>query len=586
MIELPSIAVIADAHLHDIDSDYGSASCTINGKTLTLRSWQDTRRSTRVFNESKDALTTALTDIQQRDVRHVVLLGDYTDDGQIESTKRIVDLLHHYRREYDMAFYAIPGNHDFYGPIGKHKSTRFVNTTGNTVLVTSDPKVAASESETSVLTKNMYCEGSPAHLLAMADFGLFKHADYTHWETPFGTSDATESRMYNAKSEDGSVTHSIMDASYLVEPIEGIWLLMVDANVFEPRNGATDPSKKTTFLNSSDAGWNAVLRVKPFLIDWIKDVCTRAELLGKQLLTFSHYPVIDSIDQHTQIESRLFGDNLVVRRAPEATVADALIAAGLNLHFSGHMHVNNTTKHTSGDKQLTDIAVPSLVSFPAGYKLIQTRNKSCEVSTIPISAMTVDPMLIDHYRSQNRELSDLDKSALNATTYGEFLYRKMSTRVKHHFLIKEWPADISKQIDTTTTADLVYLFLAQADSSQTLKFAKLPAALSIKLASELDVIAAQYELTHDNFSSCSMMRLIADWYCLRQAGPMARSYISTENLKLYSCLADAITRPELHPSNTHVEFFSLFIAGLKRSMKNLESTEQPGETIHISDQST
>ncbi len=577
MTDLPPIAVIADAHFHDTHSDYGCTCTTIDGKQLTLRSWQDTRKSSRVFNESKDALITALNDIQQRGVRHVVLLGDYTDDGQIESTKRIANLLHHYRCDYDIAFYAIPGNHDFYGPAGKHQSTRFVSTAGST-LVTSDPEVAVTEGETSVLTRNMYCEGSPAGLLPMADFGLFKRPEYHHWETPFGTSDAADLRMYDARSADGSVKHSLMDASYLVEPSDGIWLLMIDANVFEPRNGQSDPARKKTFFDSSDAGWNAVLRVKPFLIDWIRDVCTRAKSSGKQLLAFSHYPTIDPIDQHTMSEARLFGNNLVVRRTPDVSVANALIAAGLNLHFSGHMHVNNATHHKNDGRTLSDIAVPSLVSFPACYKLIRSTPSICEIDTIPIGAMPVDSTLINHYRAQTNPLSDEDESALSATTYGEFLYRRIRTRVKYHYLIKEWPADIACEIDNTTTADLAYLLLAQKNSPQTLRLKAMSDAITEKLASDLYAAAAQYELTRSDFDSCSMMTLIADWYCLRQAGPLAKAYISSKNLALYTCLVESVDSSASGTSNTHAAFFKLLMGNLGRSIKSLGPIDKLTET--------
>ena len=94
-LDTPTVAVIADAHLHDIDSDYDGASITIDGRRVTLRSWADTRRSSRVFNESHTALVGALTDIVNRDIKHVVLLGDYADDGQIEAIERLVTILRH-----------------------------------------------------------------------------------------------------------------------------------------------------------------------------------------------------------------------------------------------------------------------------------------------------------------------------------------------------------------------------------------------------------------------------------------------------------------------------------------------------------
>jgi len=577
MASLPDIAVIADAHLHDIYSDYECAGTSIHGEQLTLRSWKDTRRSSRVFNESKDALITALNDIHQRGIRHVVLLGDYTDDGQIESTRRFVKLIGQYQQQYDMAFYAIPGNHDFYGPAGKHQSTRFVSTPGNSVLVTSDPEVASTEN-TSVLTRNMYCEGALKSLLPMAAFGLFKQPEYVYWETPFGQSDAPESRMFNAQSEDGSVSHTLMDSSYLVEPSEGLWLLMIDANVFEPRNGKTDPTRKSTFFDSSDAGWNSVLRVKPFLIDWIKDVCTRAEASGKRLLAFSHYPIINTVDNETRAEALLFGQNEVTRRTPNAKVAEALLATGLNLHFSGHMHVNNEAQIKNNNQSLTNICVPSLVAFPAGYKLIQPTAQTTLIKTIPIDAMPLNTNLIAAYRAENQATGNPDESALDAISYGDFLYKKTYTRLKHRYLQREWPPEIAREIENTTAADLVIFMLINKGGTKAKYFGSMQPRLTPALKREFDAMAAPYQLMRDDFDRCSMMTVLADWYCLRHAGSLAGTYVSAEKRQLYSCITTAVDGAEPEVIDSHAAFFNVFLCVFKRALQRLDATDTPMDT--------
>ena len=48
----------------------------------------------------------------------------------------------------------------------------------------------------------------------------------------------------------------MIDASYLVEPVDGLWLLSIDANVFEPRDGDLDPAAEASYIDSTDAGWN------------------------------------------------------------------------------------------------------------------------------------------------------------------------------------------------------------------------------------------------------------------------------------------------------------------------------------------
>ena len=145
--EIPAVAVIADAHFHDIEGNYDVDGVMVGGRRLTVRSWADTARSTRVFNESFAALPAALEDVCSRGIRHVVLLGDYTDDGQRTTTESVARLLRHWRDRHNMSFYAIPGNHDVFGPLGKHQSTRFLDASGTTTLVTSDAEIAALEAQ-------------------------------------------------------------------------------------------------------------------------------------------------------------------------------------------------------------------------------------------------------------------------------------------------------------------------------------------------------------------------------------------------------------------------------------------------------
>ena len=94
----PRIAIVADAHFHDLHGDYGFADSAENGGRLAARMLADTARSTRVFNESHGALRFTLDDIAARGIRHVVLLGDYSDDGQIATVAGVRRVLNDYTR--------------------------------------------------------------------------------------------------------------------------------------------------------------------------------------------------------------------------------------------------------------------------------------------------------------------------------------------------------------------------------------------------------------------------------------------------------------------------------------------------------
>ncbi len=213
------VALIADAHFHDPFGDFGVGVDLGRGR-MALRPWSQVETAARVVNEAAAALTAALDRVLDVGVRHVVLAGDYTDDGQQETTRRLAALLARYTA-LGLRFYAIPGNHDLYGPHGKHTSTQVVTAPGQSVLISSDPNM-----EGAILTPAMRCGGMPDALLPMAAHGLFRDPRDLHWESPFGVSDAPHARMYLAHAADGSVSQPLMDASYLVEPDP--WVVAVD----------------------------------------------------------------------------------------------------------------------------------------------------------------------------------------------------------------------------------------------------------------------------------------------------------------------------------------------------------------------
>ncbi len=510
------VAIIADAHFHDTRGDFG-AGITVNGEYRALRAWHDTATGPRVVNETAAALTAALDRITADGVTHVILAGDYTDDGQAENTRALAHLLHRYK---NLRFYAIPGNHDLYGPHGKHVSTRLVTGPDTTALVTSDPDMA----EGAIVTPAMRCAGQPAALLPMARFGLFRHPDDLHWESPFGPSDAPESRMYDATAADGSITHRLMDASYLVEPAPGLWILMIDANVFEPRAGRTDPTRKKAFLDPADAGWNAVLRVKPFLLPWITQVVARAKASGKALVTVSHYPILDAFQDADGSEHALYGNTPIARRTPTPATSAALIATGLTWHAGGHMHVNATTRQGP----LTDIAIPSLAAFPPAFHIITASPDSAVSETVLLESLPPDAGLDAAYAMQGRTTP--------AQPYAAFLAAQLRAHIITRVAPRTWPADLWAQIKDSTCADLSALLNAPA-------LAK--------------AHALQTYPTPD---------MIADAYLIRTAGPLAAGFIAPARLRACHALAQELGDATADPRLSHAGFLQRFLSVLKVSL--------------------
>jgi 3',5'-cyclic AMP phosphodiesterase CpdA len=530
----PAIAVIADAHFHDTFGDYGTAGVTVDGRAMALRPFANTVRSTRVFNESAAALRYALDDIGARGIRHVVLLGDYSDDGQATTMNGLRDLLANYASRLAMRFYAVPGNHDIFGPGGRHRSKRFLNAHGGHDLVTSNPaRSPAPDDDAVIISERMHCAGYPLGLQSLGDVGYFRSAQHLHWETPFGTEDHPSARRFEVRSPDGMTVRMLMDGSYLVEPFADVWMLMIDANVFVPLDGETGDGEGA-FIDSTDAGWNGMLIHKRFVLDWARSVAERAEKLGKTLIAFSHYPALDPLDETSEDELAVLGRTSLSGRIPELAVGNALLDAGIRVHFSGHLHVNDTARHRNGNSSLINVSVPSLVAFPGAYKIIRIRPDRLDIETVGIDDMALDGGIIGQYAVEARR-DDIDPGGmLDAANYGEFLSRHLSHLVGRRFLRREWPQGLTNALRKLNLRDLAVLALIDIPASS----ADLVAALHPVLADcdvqhRLSVSALEYGVDLDALSRIGSMTFLGDWYRVRMGSDLGLEAVPEQNLAAY-----------------------------------------------------
>lgn len=569
--DMPLIAVLADAHYHDLEADFGLG---LDGDGLAIRRLADTVKATRVFNESCKALTYALDDIAARGIRHVVVLGDYSDDGQSANLDRLAGLLRGYEQTLGMRFYAVAGNHDLFGMRGRHRSKRFTDGQGGYVLATSDPAQTDSEARRVAVSPSMYCRGYPECLQPLRDMGFFRRGDEIHWETPFGDCDLPQSRTYLAASTDGSVTQELMDSSYLVEPFPGLWMLMIDANVFVPVASVREPGTVEALADSTDAGWDAMLVHKRFVLDWMKDVARRADQLGKRLLAFSHYPVLDPLRNTRLEEQALIGETSLTKRIPPPQVADVLSDTGVRLHFSGHLHVNDTASHCKNDGFIVNVAVPSLIAYPAAYKIVATGVDAVEISTVRIDDCGLDPAVRRSYRTE-MELTGLAAERLmGAQTYGQFLHAHLGHLVSRRHLRREWPDDLAELVRSVSLADVAAVALTRDADGQhdTSDLSAIRAMKSnpgvVRAASHL--LTADVQL--DDLDTVPLLTFLEDWYRLRMASSLAFADIPGGRVRAYSTVARLIdTRKDEPDSQLHVKLTALFAIYAKYAGKPCEN---------------
>lgn len=509
------IAILADPHHHDILGAYGAP----NLPGPRLRTLADSAASTRVFNESYPAFRAALADIAARGIRTVVIPGDVTDDGQAETVAATMALLDDYSARYGMRFFATPGNHDLYSIHGRHQSKRFLNADGTHVLFTSDVDEPQEDSVRRLVSHTMHCAGYAAGLPPFARLGYFRDPRDLYWESPFGSSDALADRTYVVRSDDGHTSCTMIDASYLVEPEPGLWLLSIDANVFEPRDGWADPVPEKAYLDSTDAGWNAMLKHKSFVLDWARQVSARARAQGKDLLVFSHYPMVDPLNGTLDDEIALFGSTSFARRTPRADVARAAIAAGIRVHFSGHLHVNDTAVFSEAGNTLVNIAMPSLVGFPPAYKIAEFGAGRLDIETVFLSDVPGFDVAFPAYAAEQQRTGADYGTLLEARNYPEFLSRHLAQMVAWRYLPREWPADLAAIVPRLDLGGLLGL-----------------AAIATPLSALPENLHELPVQPHQDWHDIAFMDLVVDWYHLRKARALSDGFIPPARLAGYNQL--------------------------------------------------
>lgn len=566
------MAFLSDIHFHDVyaefeDNQFEGIVNPINGKQATIRTMESQLHSTRLFNENYFVLKEALDDIGKRNISIVVLPGDLTDDGQPVHARGLMNILNEYREKYSFTYFATNGNHDPCKPYGREGGKKdYLGQNGlRQPIFSSDklyqPKAAISllseltplkTDELPVIISEEVRElGYEGLLNIWSSLGFYPQSQYLYWETPFsdyldGRGDISylyetalaqsdlDDRCYFAKlpGKDGERLLSgvkIPDSSYLVEPVDGLWLLSIDSNVYSltaEGTNAPDNGRDPEFFNkSSNAGYPALLKEKPFIMEWIKDVSQRAEAQGKVLVAFSHFPAVDFYDGAGDEIRELFGDSAIqMKRVPSLSVSQTLAAAGLKIHFAGHMHINDTAKVNSSDgNELTNIQVPSLAAYIPAYKVLTVKSGGeLIVDTVELNDVDGFDELFPLYRQELERLKAAgepcwDESILESKNYREMTENHLNQLVLMRLLPKEWPAD------------LVELLLSHS-GSQLLSFAQ-----SNRKSAVL------YENDPSEFDWEGKI-LAFDFYRLRSGDQLALSDEMNKRLMSYQLLAEVIER--------------------------------------------
>lgn len=591
------IAFMPDIHFHDIYADFsgdnfsGLSTVTPQGtQYASIRSMHAQLHSTRLFNENYFALLAALDDIAQRNIKYVALPGDFSDDGQPAHLRGLKTILDKYHRQYGIEFFAAPGNHDPTRPFS-HAAGKmdYLGVDGKEQpifsrqhpLCTQQPhkkETRAHEPQRHpvVCSEDVQELGYQAIMDLLGEHGFYPKASYHYFETPYSdkkhrydfataTHEATfENRHYEIchqgtggafKQAHYSDCYQVPDSSYLVEPVDGLWLLAIDANVYQPKiGGNNNPQDADNFMGSSDAGYNSVITHKTHLLEWIADVVARAQTQGKTLVAFSHFPMQEFYDGAGDDIAQLMGEQkFQLNRNPSTNTSKAFADTGLKIHVAGHMHINDTGIYRGDNGNvLFNIQAPSLAAYIPAYKILTIKQRQqIEVETVVLKEVPRFDELFPHYRAEWNYLQSInapdvwDNSILQTKNYHQFTEWHLRELARLRFLPQEWPADIRDLLLQLNGMQLLIIAQLKTDIS----LAQVTALLHSRhnddgltqtwqlATKQAEIVAQKSGLTLASFADWTGRDLSVDFYRLWSADQLALQDISAQRFAHYQLLA-------------------------------------------------
>ena len=524
------IAFLSDVHFQDLygsfsDNDFKGIINPKTGKPTILRTMDSQLHSTRIFNENYFAFLKALDDIATKGIKIVAMPGDFSDDGQAYNLRGLHKILEKYHKKYGIDFYLTTGNHDPVGPFRQDAGKDdFLGQDGNPLGIYSKENIGKIKNK--IITKDIAESGYLEILDELKDFGFYPKKENLFWSTPFDSNSfknysyekALQNADYSRRMYEVDKGFSVPDLSYVVEPVKGVWMIAIDGNTYIPKNINENPNNASNYKGAS-IGYNNVLTNKKHLIEWVKKITQEAKINGKTIIAFTHYPMIDFNDGATQeIKNALGEKKWQMERVPEEEVAKAFAEAGLQIHFAGHMHINDTGIRKFGDKMLLNVQVPSLAAYLPAYKVLTIKSPNkVEVQTEVLNDVPNFDELFSLYEKEYEALKKdqnkilWNKDILNSKTYHDFMLFHLKELVRLRMIPDDWPKSFVEEAKALTGKDLLLLI----QNKNQLK---------------------QKGINSDNFKIWTFEDLLLDVYKFQSADELAKRDIPKERLQQYQIL--------------------------------------------------
>lgn len=157
------------------------------------------------------------------------------------------------------------------------------------------------------------------------------------------------SRIYKDFGYDEALERDKNSLSYIAEPLEGLRILAIDACRY-----------KENVTGSVTGG-----TISSQTLSWIKEKLTQARSEGKTVIGMMHHALLEHFTGQKQLLNEYVIDNW-------QQTASELADLGLEVMFTGHMHVQDVVSYTSPEgNTIYDVETGSLVTYPNPYRIVQ-----------------------------------------------------------------------------------------------------------------------------------------------------------------------------------------------------------------------
>ena len=310
----------------------------------------------KLFTESQGILDRMLEEIVERAPDVLMISGDLTKDGELESHEYLASKLAELKEELpDLKIYITNGNHDINNSLAYNYNT--------------EDGVAVPATRT---TPELFLE-TYADTVFNADNGIV--AQFTP----------------STYSEDADGDKAGM-LSYVAEPAEGYTIIVVDSGRYSADNTDDGTAEHQTSGQISDE-----------LKEWVIEQAEAATAKGNVVIGMMHHGLVEHFDMEEEFLSEYLVNDY-------EEISEAFADAGIHYVFTGHMHANDiATMTTEAGNELYDIETGSAVTYPCPMRFVSfTKSQEGQNITLTAEIETVKNLDNITYTTADKQEATID----------------------------------------------------------------------------------------------------------------------------------------------------------------------------------